>query len=449
MDAPKARLTEGPVGRHLIDMTVPVLFGISTMMAQGLIDTWFLGQVGDRELAAFGFGFPVLMIVTSVAIGLAAGTSSVVARAIGAGDYRRARRLATDSLFLGFLITLVICAIGILTINPMFRLLGAPEDMLPMIRSFMTILYSGVPFVVVGMIGMASMRATGDTRLPSMLMVMAAILNVALDPILIFGVGPIPAMGLDGAATAALIARATIFVGTIYLMRFRLDMLSFNKPDPVELRKSWRDILHVGIPAAGTNAIVPLGAVLVTAMIARLGTDAVAGFGVATRIEAMMLVIFYAMSSIIGPFVGQNFAAGRERRILRALWLCTLFCLAAGMVIAGILALLSDVLPRLFSDSEAVMEVTKLFLWIVPISYGTYGMVMVMNASFNGLGKPMPAVWISVARILVLYVPLAFIGLKFYGVVGIFVAYAIANIVSGIGAYAWARHTAHSLCTPD
>lgn len=430
-------------------MTVPVLFGISTMMAQGLIDTWFLGQVGDRELAAFGFGFPVLMIVTSVAIGLAAGTSSVVARAIGAGDYRRARRLATDSLFLGFLITLVICAIGILTINPMFRLLGAPEDMLPMIRSFMTILYSGVPFVVVGMIGMASMRATGDTRLPSMLMVMAAILNVALDPILIFGVGPIPAMGLDGAATAALIARATIFVGTIYLMRFRLDMLSFNKPDPVELRKSWRDILHVGIPAAGTNAIVPLGAVLVTAMIARLGTDAVAGFGVATRIEAMMLVIFYAMSSIIGPFVGQNFAAGRERRILRALWLCTLFCLAAGMVIAGILALLSDVLPRLFSDSEAVMEVTKLFLWIVPISYGTYGMVMVMNASFNGLGKPMPAVWISVARILVLYVPLAFIGLKFYGVVGIFAAYAIANIVSGIGAYAWARHTAHSLCTPD
>ena len=449
MDAPRARLTEGPVGRHLIDMTVPVLFGISMMMGQGLIDTWFLGQVGDRELAAFGFGFPILMIVTSVAIGLGAGTSSVVARAIGAGDHRRARRLATDSLFLGFLITLVICVIGISTINPLFRLLGAPEDMLPMIRSFMTILYSGVPFVVVGMVGMASMRATGDTRLPSMLMVIAALLNVALDPILIFGVGPIPAMGLDGAAAAALIARATIFVGTVYLMRFRLDMLSFNKPDKVELRKSWRDILHVGIPAAGTNAIVPLGAVLVTAMIARLGTDAVAGFGVATRIESMMLVIFYAMSSIIGPFVGQNFAAGRERRIFRALWLCTMFCLAAGVVIAGILALLSDFLPRLFSDSEAVMEVTKLFLWVVPISYGTYGMVMVMNASFNGLGKPMPAVWISVARILVLYVPLAVIGLKFYGLIGIFAAYAIANIISGIGAYAWARNTAHRLCTPD
>jgi Na+-driven multidrug efflux pump len=101
----------------------------------------------------------------------------------------------------------------------------------------------------------------------------------------------------------------------------------------------------------------------------------------------------------------------------------------------------------LFSESEAVVSVTKLFLWVVPVSYGTYGMVMVMNAAFNGLGRPMPAVWISVARILVLYVPLAMVGSQLYGLVGIFGAYAIANIISGIGAYIWARNTAHSLCT--
>ena len=153
--------------------------------------------------------------------------------------------------------------------------------MLPLIRPFMTILYSGIPFVVVGMIGMASMRATGDTRLPSSLMVLAAVLNVILDPILIFGVGPIPAMGLNGVATAALLARSAILCGTVYLMRYRLNMLSFNRPDPDELRKSWADILHVGIPAAGTNVIVPLGTAIVTAMIARFGPEAVAGFGVA------------------------------------------------------------------------------------------------------------------------------------------------------------------------
>ena len=104
MSAPKPKLTQGPVGKHLVDMTVPVLFGIATMMAQGLIDTWFIGRVGDAQLAAFSFGFPILMIVTSVAIGLGAGTSSVVARAIGADDHRRARRLSTDSLLLSFLV---------------------------------------------------------------------------------------------------------------------------------------------------------------------------------------------------------------------------------------------------------------------------------------------------------------------------------------------------------
>jgi putative MATE family efflux protein len=416
------------------------------MMTQSLIDTWFIGRVGDAELAAFGFGFPILMIVTSVAIGLGAGTSSVVARAIGAHDHRRARRLSTDSLLLSFLITAVIAAIGVLTITPLFRLLGAPDELMPLIRGFMTILYAGVPFVVVGMVGMASMRATGDTRLPSALMILASILNVILDPILIFGIGPIPAMGLNGAAMAALIARASIFVGTLYLMRHKMDMVAFDKPDPAELRSSWRDILHVGIPAAGTNVIVPIGAAVITAMIARFGADAVAGFGVASRLESTMLVMYYALSAIIGPFVGQNFSAGNEKRILRALWLCTAFCLVSGLIIAAILASMSGILPGLFSDSESVQSVTSTFLWLVPISYGTYGMVMVMNASFNGLGYPMPGVVISVSRIVVLYVPLALIGMKLFGIVGIFGAYAVANIISGIGAYAWARKTVRRFC---
>ena len=152
-----------------------------------------------------------------------------------------------------------------------------------------------------------------------------------------------------------------------------------------------------------------------------------------------------AMSSIIGPFVGQNFSAGREDRILRALWLCTVFCIGSGLAIAAFLAVLSGIVPGFFSDNPDVIRVTQLFLWIVPVSYGTYGMVMVMNASFNGIGKPMPAVWISVARMLVLYVPLAFLGRYLFGVTGIFAAYALANIATGIGSYIWARSTVHRL----
>lgn len=442
----RTRLTEGSVGRHLYSLTMPMLFGISTMMAQALIDAWFIGQIGDRALAAYGFAYPIIMIVTSVAIGLGAGTSSVVARAVGRDDDERTRRLATDSLLLGFLAVAVIAVIGIATIDPLFTALGAPADMLPLIAGFMTILYLGMPFVVVGMIGMSSMRATGSSVLPGKLMVGAAIFNVILDPILIFGFGPVPELGLNGAAWAGLIARSTLFFGALWFMWKRLDLLTFEKAKFSAVLSSWRAILHVGVPAAATNIIVPLGAAAVTAMLARFGPDAVAGFGVASRIESMMLVLFYAMSSIIGPFVGQNLSAIREIRILRSLNLSVAFCLVSGALIAVFLAALSSVVPGWFSESEDVQRVTRLFLLIAPLSYGAYGIVMIMNAAFNGLGRPAPGVWVSAGRIIFLYVPLAWIGGELYGVVGIFAAYSLANIGSAIVAYLWARRIAIEEC---
>lgn len=446
MTTPQPRLTQGSVGRHLVTMAVPVLLGIFMMMGQGFVDMWFIGRVGVRELAALSFAFPVIMVVTSVAIGLGAGTSSVVARAIGANDHRRARRLATDSLLLSFGITAAISVVGVLTIDPLFRLLGAPADMIPLIAGYMKILYGGVPFVVVGMVGMSSMRATGDTKLPSLLMIIAAIVNIILDPILIFGIGPIPAMGLNGAAWAALLARGAIFIGTVYLMYVRLDLLTINKPRRDEMVSSWGDILHVGVPAAATNAIIPIAIGVITAMLAKYGPETVAGFGVASRVESLVLVMFYALSAVIGPFVGQNISANRPDRILRALKLCAIFCMGSGVVMAVLLAFSANWIPSLFSDNTDVTSVGRLFLLIVPISYGTYGMVMVMNATFNGMGKPMPAVYISVARMVVIYVPLAFAAEKFFGVTGIFVAYAIANVITGVAAYIWARASVEEQC---
>jgi Na+-driven multidrug efflux pump len=229
-------------------------------------------------------------------------------------------------------------------------------------------------------------------------------------------------------------------------MQKRLDMLSFNRPDPGELRKSWIDILHVGIPAAGTNAIIPVATGAITAMLARYGPEAVAGFGVATRVEALTLVMYYAMSAIIGPFVGQNISAGKADRIYLALRLCTIFCLVSGLVIAVLLAASSIFLPSLFSDNPAVTGVATRFLLIAPLGYGAYGMVMIMNASFNGMGKPMPGVAISLIRLAGLYLPLAFIADRWFGVPGIFAAYTVANIVTGIAAYIWARSAVQSQC---
>ena len=181
-------------------------------------------------------------------------------------------------------------------------------------------------------------------------------------------------------------------------------------------------------------------------MLAQYGPETVAGFGVASRVESLTLVMFYALSAIIGPFVGQNISANRSDRIYSALWLCTLFCIGSGLLIALALALSRAWIPSLFSTNADVISVASLFMLIVPISYGAYGMVMVMNASFNGMGKPMPAVHISVGRMVIIYLPLAFLLERFFGVAGIFAAYAAANIITGVLSYAWARSSVQDQC---
>ena len=131
---------------------------------------------------------------------------------------------------------------------------------------------------------------------------------------------------------------------------------------------------------------------------------------------------------------------------MEALRLCMIFCVGAGLVGAAVLALSAGFLPTLFSESDGVIRVTRLFLWIAPLGYGGYGLVMVINASFNGLGKPMPGVVVSLLRTIILYVPMALVAEHYYGMVGIFAAYAAANVFTGFVAYAWAKKTVHSLC---
>jgi Na+-driven multidrug efflux pump len=148
----KARLIEGPVGRRLFFLTVPMVGGIFAITTFNLVDTFFVAQLGTDELAAMGFIFPVVMFVQSIALGLGIGTASVVSRAIGEGDHRKVRRLTTDSLILAVLLVVVFVTVGLLTINPLFTLMGATPEILPLIREYMTIWYVGMIFVTVPMV---------------------------------------------------------------------------------------------------------------------------------------------------------------------------------------------------------------------------------------------------------------------------------------------------------
>ncbi|MGC9311673.1 MAG: MATE family efflux transporter, partial [Sediminispirochaetaceae bacterium] len=173
-DKVRAKLTEGAVGPMLVRLTIPMIFGILSMALYNIVDTFFVGRLGKEQLAALAFTFPVVMVVQSISHGIGMGTSAVVSRALGARNREAVRRYATDSLVLGLLIVGVCAVAGLLTIEPLFRLLGAGEEILPYIEEYMSIWYLGMIFVVVPMIGNNSIRATGDTKTPGTIMLIGA-----------------------------------------------------------------------------------------------------------------------------------------------------------------------------------------------------------------------------------------------------------------------------------
>jgi putative MATE family efflux protein len=435
----KAALIEGHIGKTLIRLTIPMILGILGMVAFNLIDTFFIGQLGTNELAAISFTFPVVLLIGSLAMGLGMGASAVISRAIGEGDHSKVQRLTTDSLILSVLVVIIFIVIGLLTIDLVFGLLGANQQVMPLIRQYMLIWYPGVVFVVIPMVGNNAIRATGDTKTPSLVMLVAVATNIILDPLLIFGLGPFPELGLTGAAIATTVARGITLVVSLWVLYFRDNMITLSWPAWQVIIDSWRRILYVGLPAAGSNMVVPLGTGVITGLVAIHGAAAVAGFGVASRIDMFALTIVMALSSVLGPFIGQNWGAGKKDRVSVAVTYCLRFSMGWGLLIALLLALAAPFIASLFNDNPAVTGVTVIYLRIVPISYGLLGVVLLSRTAMNVLNKPLQAALLTIIQMFALYIPLAYIGSYLFGVVGIFTAAAAANVVAGVIGYIWLR----------
>jgi putative MATE family efflux protein len=415
-------------------------WGLFAVLSFELVNAYFVGQLGTTPLAAMSFTFPVAMVLSSIAIGLGAGASSVIARAIGEGDARRVRRLTTDSLLLAVLVVGAAASLGLATIDPLFTALGAGPEVLPYIRDYMEIWYFGMVFLVVPMVGNGALRASGDTLFPGVIMTVAGGVNLLLDPILIFGLLGAPRLELRGAAIATVLARATTLVAALVILHLRYRMLTRARPSLAALLASWRAILHVGLPAAAAHVIVPVSMGIVTRLLADFGPAAVAGFGVATRVEAFSVIPLLALSAVIGPFVGQNSGARRWERVHDGLGRAFAFALVWGAFVAGALLLGARALVAHFSASGEVVATAVAYLHLVPLSYGAYGVLIVGAATFNGLGRPLPASLLVLARMFALYVPLAFLGRHLAAVPGVFGAAVVANVVGGFAAWRLARH---------
>ena len=241
------------------------------------------------------------------------------------------------------------------------------------------------------------------------------------------------------------LAWGPLLAATLWRLR-GLGLLADGMPTPARFVASARRILHVGLPAAGTNTIIPVSAAVVTGILAAYGAKAVAGFGVAGRIESLSMVAFFALSAVMNPFAGQNAGAGRLDRVREAVRASFGFCLALGAVLAAVLWLAGPTIAAQFSGDAEVAAATAAYLAIVPISYGMAGIIAVANSAFNGLNRPGAAVLISVARTMLVNVPVAWLGGRLFGAPGVFLGVCVANVLVGVGAAWWIwRATAGSV----
>jgi putative MATE family efflux protein len=433
-------LTEGSVGRTLIQLTLPMIAAMIGMVAFNLVDTFFVGRLGTDQLAALSFTFPVVLVVNSIALGLGIGAAAVISRAIGEGDHAKVRRLTTDSLVLAVLAVMGFVIIGLSTIGPVFRSLGATERTLPLIRQYMRVWYLGMGFVVIPMVGNNAIRATGDTKTPSLIMLVAVVANSLMDPLLIFGLGPFPRLEIAGAALATVIARAVTFAVALWVLGVRDRMLALAFPGMRPVVESWKRILFIGVPAAATRVILPISIGIVTRLVASYGTEAIAGFGVATRVEFFALTVVRALSSVLMPFVGQNWGAGRLGRVGSGVSYSEKASLVWGALVFAVLAVAARPLASVFNDSPRVVAVAAIYMRIVPIGYGAYGVALLVIAALSALNRPLHAAALSIAHMFVLYVPLALAGSYLFGMEGMFGGLALSFFAAGAAGHFLVRH---------
>ncbi|WP_319553304.1 MATE family efflux transporter [Vibrio sp.] len=434
----KHGLLSAPIAETLRKMTVPMTVGLIAILMFNLVDTFFISLLGTQALAAISYTFPVTFAVNCITMGIGMGLSTNIGRLLGQGQSTQAARFTTHGLLLAVLLVAIASSIGFITIRPLFGFLGAADDLLPLIEQYMHVWYLTIPLLVIPMAGNSAIRATGDTKTPAKIMMLAGLINGILDPLLIFGLGPFPELGIQGAAIASAFSWLGALLGSFYLLIKREQLLA--QPQWKRLKQDWQQTLKIGTPAALSTAMTPLSGAILMMLLSSHGTAAVAAYGAAQRIESILLLVLMSLTSALTPFMAQNLGANNPQRAFAGLFISMRFAVVFQGLIFLAMVPLSIPLAALFSQEEAVKSLLWHYLLVVPFSYGFQGIVMILVSGLNAMHKPLRAFQWSFMRLFVFTLPAAWIGSHLYDVEGLFIGVAVGNILGGLLGYMFALH---------
>lgn len=441
--------TSGSIGRAIALLAIPMVLEMIMQSVFALVDTYFVGKLGADPVAVVGLSDSILTLVFTVAMGLAMGTAATVARRIGEGRTDDAATAAAQALLLGVGFSLVIGVLGAFNASSLLRLMGASDSVVEVGTSYTAVLIGGSTTVFFLFLINAIFRGAGDPMLAMKSLWLANLINIALDPLLIFGWGPIPAMGVTGAAVATTIGRG---IGVLYQLRVLTSgqgrfTLGFEhlRVVPAVMRR----LLRLSSTAMLQFFVAMSSWILVMRILSSFGSAALAGYTVAIRVLIFALLPSWGMANAAATLVGQNLGAGKPDRARRSVWITAHSNMVFLVLTAVVVLSFADPIVRVFTNDPEVIAHAVRCLRIISFSYGFFAYGMVTIQSFNGAGDTTTPTWINFACYWALGLPLAWLlahpaGL---GPTGVFVAITItqaALAITGIVAFrrgSWMRKT--------
>ncbi|WP_408960377.1 MATE family efflux transporter [Natrinema sp. 74] len=441
-------LTSGSIGKPLFFLAMPIVITNLFQTAYNLADTFWLGQYDTDALAAISFAFPMVFLLISLGMGISVAGSVLVAQYTGANKEREAEYAASQTVTFAVLVSIVLGVIGYFSVETFLSVMGASTDVLPLATSYMEVISLGLLFMFGFAVFVSLMRGYGDTITPMLVMFGSVVFNIILDPFLIFGwtvvqdaplVGTVgfPELGIEGAAIATVFSRALALVVGLAIMFRGNRGVQIHLRDMAPDRTYLRRLVRIGAPASVEGMGRALSMNLLLVIVALFPDTVVAAYGIGTRVFSVVFLPAIAIARGVETMTGQNVGADKPDRAERAAKLSATVLFIILSVVGVLVWFTAAPIAGLFTTDPAVVEITSQFLRYVALTFGFIGIMRAYTGSFRGAGKTLIAAALSVLMFGLIRFPIAWFAADPLGETGIWLSFAVSNVVGAVITYAW------------
>ncbi|ADL13353.1 MATE family efflux transporter [Acetohalobium arabaticum] len=445
--------TKGSIIKSLFHLSWPIILSNLMHMTYNLVDTIWVGKVGAKAVAAISLSFPIVFVLLSLGIGFTIAGTTLVAQYTGAEEGEKVNHVVGQIFSFVLSIALFCSVIGIIFTPDFLKWMGASKEVLPLAVSYMRVLFGGMTFMFIFFIFSALLRGSGNSITPMKLMFVSTLINIILDPFLIFGVSFFPELGVTGAAVATIFSRAVVAVISIYFLwtgKYGLHLKWHHLKFDFKLIK---EIVVLGAPAAIEQSTRGLGMTVMMSIVAHFGTMAVAAFGICTRILSLVIMPSRGFSTATTTMVGQNLGANKVSRAEKSAYISTGLNFILLSILGAIFFTVPQLVIKVFNDNPEVIRIGSSFIQINGLFFGFMGGLIVINGGFRGAGNTLSAMFFSIFSLWIIRIPLANIWSKVFewGTNGIWWAFVISNVLGSLTAILWFKrgHWKKSIINKD